>query len=109
MSPFVNFAPIAVVFATTAGLLLHDMNIDKAATVAVATPAYVATAGMLEKAMNANQHTHVERAETPAAGRSFRSSLPKAQPPRADGKRFVQNKKTNSAGGSDKTPFSPSR
>lgn len=107
MSPFANIAPVAVVLATTFGLLLHDTNLDKAATVAVAAPAYIATAGMLEKAMNPNFHTHVERAETPAAGRSFRSSLPKAQPPRVDGKKYIQNKKTNADGGGDRNPSGP--
>jgi len=80
---------IVVVFITTFGVLMHDMHLDKAATAAVALPAFIASTGALEKAMTPHYHTHVERASIPRLS----SSLPKVRPPRDDGRKYVQNKK----------------
>ncbi len=97
-------APIIIVILTTLGVLMHDMHIDKAATAVVAVPSFVIAAGVLEKAVNSQQHVHVERASIPRAS----SSLPKMQPPRDDGRRYIQNRKLLFTGGGDAMSLWPS-
>ena len=71
---------------------MHDMHVDRAATVALALPAAIAAGGAAAM-ISSGDHTHVERA---SFGRgSAASSLPNAQPPRDDMRKYVQNKKLN--------------
>ena len=93
MQHFIKTSSIVVVLATTFGILMHDIHLDKAAAV-VSLPAYIASSGALERSLSPHFHTHVERASIPRA-----SSLPKVQPPRDDGRRYVQNKKLLLSGG----------
>jgi len=101
--------PVPVIFTTLFtlfGLLMHDMHIDKATMAAVAVPVVaVSTAAALEKAITPSYHTHVESA---SFGPSFRSSMPKMQPPRNDGNRYIQNKKLLFMGGGDTVGIWPS-
>lgn len=84
--------PIALSLVTMFGILVHDMHIDRAATVAIALPAAMAAGGAAAM-LASSDHTHVERA---SFGRgTTASSLPNAQPPRDDMRKYVQNKKLN--------------
>lgn len=107
MLNFIKPAPVIITtLVTLVGLLMHDMHIDKATLVAVAVPAAtVSTAAALEKAITPSYHTHVERVSFDP---SFRSSLPKMQPPRDDDRRYVQNKKLLFMGGGDTVSIWPS-
>lgn len=107
MLKLIKPAPIVLTFLTLVGILMHDMHIDKATTVAVSLSAAVATAGALEKGITQNYHTHVERASLPRYS-TFRSSLPNIQPPRDDDRRYIQNKKLLFIGGSDTVSLWPS-
>lgn len=105
--------PVIVTMLTTAGILMHDMHIDKATTVAIAVPVIAAstaaastataTGGEYEKVITQNFHTHVERYEAPKLSSSYRSSLPNMQPPRDDDRKYIQNKKLMFVGGGDTT------
>ncbi len=59
MLSLIKPSPIAIIFITTFGILMHDMHIDKAATAAVTLPTYVASSGALEKAITPAYHVHV--------------------------------------------------
>lgn len=104
MLKFIKPASIALVFITATGILLHDMNIDKAAKVAL-MPALVASAGAVNMMAAKIDHVHVERASAPKQAMIFNSSLPKFHPPKDDDRRYVQNKKhlSLSGGGAQST------
>ena len=108
MFKFIKPAPVILTFITLAGLLMHDMHIDKATTVASSLPAIAASTGALEKVISPSYHTHVERASIPRYSTSFRSSLPNIQPPRDDDRRYIQNKKLLFMGGGDTVSIWPS-
>ena len=107
MLKFIKPTPIIVTVFTLVGILMHDMHIDKATAVAIATPATV-TAGASEKVISPNYHTHVERVSIPRFTTAFRSSLPNIQPARDDDRRYVQNKKLMYMGGGDTLTLWPS-
>lgn len=106
---------IAVTVTTMVGILMHDMHIDKATSIAMLAPAAAAATGAAasavayDKVISQNYHTHVERASIPKINASaFRSTLPNIQPPRDDDRRYVQNKKLMYFGGGDAAPLWPS-
>ena len=98
MFPFINPAPVLFAVTTLFGVVVHEMHIDRAATVAVALPAIMATVGV-DKVISSNYHTQVERASIPRSTVSFRSALPNIQPPRDDDRKYIQNKKLIYSGG----------
>ena len=111
MLKFIKPLPVIITLMTTTGILMHDMHIDKATTVAMSVPSVYESAGntaAYEKVISQNYHTHVERASIPKVNTSFRSSLPNIQPPRDDDRRYIQNKKLLFMGGSDAQSLWPS-
>ncbi len=108
MTPFIKPTAIVLVFITAAGILLHDLNIDKATKVAFAAPAALAMTGAAHVVARI-EHVHVERASAPKMASIFTSSLPKISPPNNDDKRYVQVKKHVSlSGGADQSLLWPS-
>lgn len=105
---------IVLTIVTATGILLHDMHIDKATTVAVSLPVTavmttVGAASAYEKYISQNFHTHVERVTLSHYAGAFQSStLPNIHPPRDDNYKYIQNKKLLLTGGSDATPLWPS-
>lgn len=96
MLPFVNPAPIILTFATLFGVLVHDVHLDKAAALALPVVAIsYASSDAVDKYLNGQAHTHVERPSLPRSFTTFRSSLPNIQPPRDDDRRYIQNKKAH--------------
>jgi hypothetical protein len=111
MLNFIKPLPVIITLMTTTGILMHDMHIDKATTVAMSLPSTMASTGTsagYEKIISQNYHTHVERASIPRVHTSFRSSLPNIQPPRDDDRRYIQNKKLLFMGGGDAQSLWPS-
>lgn len=109
MLPFIKPTAIILVFVTATGILLHDLNIDKAAKVALAAPAALAMTG-LGHSVAKIEHIHVERASAPKTTNTFTTStLPKISPPNNDDKRYIQTKKHISlTGGNDLSLLWPS-
>lgn len=106
---------LAVTVTTMIGILMHDMHIDKATSIAMLAPAALAATGAAasavstDKVITQNYHTHVERASLPKINTSaFRSTLPNIQPPRDDDRRYIQNKKLMYMGGGDAVTLWPS-
>lgn len=108
MLQIVKPIPILFTFATVFGVLVHDMHIDRAATAAVALPAALATAATADFLLKSNQHTHVDRISLGKNTSAQRAPLPKAQPPRDDDKRYVQQKKLAYSGGDTSGSLWPS-
>lgn len=109
MSPLalINLAPVAFTFATMFGILVHDMHLDRAARVMLASTtsqANVASPHGLESMLGRAEHTHVER--TSLSG-PYSSTVPKI-PPRDDDRRYIQNKKSLVGGSNDLTHIWPS-
>ncbi len=107
MLPILNPTPYLFTFAVMFGVLVHDMNIDKATKVAFAPPAALAStaaANVAEPIVSRTEHTHVERASIGA----YSSTMPKTQPPRDDDRRYIQNKKQSTGGTTDPTLIWPS-
>lgn len=107
MLPFINPAPLLFTLATMFGVVVHDTHIDRATTIAVAIPAIVASAGALDKVINASDHTHVERVAFSKHNAPLRAALPKVQP-RDDDRRYIVQKKVFLSGGNDRSYLWPS-
>ena len=106
MQKIINLAPIVFILAVSTGILVHDLRIDKVATVAFALPAVLATYGAAHL-VGGSEHIHVERVAFSNQSRVFHSSLPKVTP-RDNQDRYIQAKKSFSAGGNDNTSLWPS-
>lgn len=103
MSFISKTSPLFIVFVTVFGLFMHEMHVDRATTNAVRRSAAIAvtSANTTEKDISMNYHTHVERA-------SLGRTLPKMQPARDDGRRYIQNKKLFFSGGDNAIGIWPS-
>ncbi len=106
MQKVTNIAPIIFIIAVVTGVLVHDMRIDKATTVAFALPAMLATYGAAHM-IGGGEHIHVERVSFSNQSRVFHSSLPKVTP-RDNENRYIQAKKSFANGGNDNTQLWPS-
>lgn len=108
MSPIIK--PIIFLFTVlgTTGLLVHDMHVDRMATVAIGAPVALATYGLVDNMLKKSDHTHIDRAGfDKMPGTAMRSSTPKVRP-RDDGHRYIQNKKVLVAGGGEQNSLWPS-
>jgi len=85
----INPAPLIFTIATTFGVLVHDMQIDKATTVALSAPAALMSFAAIDSVIKSSEHTHVERASLPG---SLRTTIARMQP-RDDDRRYIQSKK----------------
>jgi hypothetical protein len=94
MLPFtINPLPLVFTFAATFGVLVHDTQIDRATTVALALPTAFATFAAVDSAIKSSEHhVHVERVSAPSNLANLRLSIPRMQP-RDDDRRYVQSKK----------------
>jgi len=99
---------VALTFATTFGVLVHDMKIDRATTVALALPAAIISYAAVDAGLKTgdNSHIHVERFSVTKHLSSLRSPLPRLQP-RDDDLRNLSNKKVY-IDGSDAVSLWPS-
>ena len=104
MQKKINIATIAFTITVTAGVLFHDMHLDKVTTVAFALPAVLATYGAAHL-ISGSEHTHVERVSFSNESRVFHSTLPKIAP-RDNENRYIQPKKASVGG--DSTSLWPS-
>lgn len=57
----IKFTTILISFATLAGVLLHDTQLEKLAAVAIGLPAIMVAYGGVDAAFKTSEHTHVER------------------------------------------------
>lgn len=96
----INPLLIAFTVITAVGVLTHDTQLDKAATVAIALPAviagYAASDGALKFSDGA--HTHVERITSVKNHGIRQNTVPRLQP-RDDDVRYLTNKRSSSMGG----------
>jgi hypothetical protein len=106
MQKTINLAPIVFTIAVAAGVLLHDMHIDKATAAAFALPAMLATYGAAHM-IGGSDHIHVERVSFSNQSSIYHSSLPKVTP-RDNSDRYIQPKKSYASGGNDNTQLWPS-
>lgn len=88
--------PLPLIFTITAtfGVIVHDTQIDRATTVALALPTAFATFAAIDNVLKSSEHhVHVERVSLPRNFANLRNSaLPRIQP-RDDDRRYVQSKK----------------
>jgi hypothetical protein len=87
--------PLSLLFTVVAtfGVLVHDTQVDRATTVALALPTAFATFAAIDTmAKSTDQHVHVERASAPKQLGSLQLSIPRIQP-RDDERRYIQSKK----------------
>ncbi len=98
--------PLLIVFtlSLTFGVLVHDTQLDKAATLALAVPAALATYAAVDIKSDGG-HNHVERVSGPKLN-ALRATVPRVQP-RDDNRSYLLNK-AGYAGGLDTTRLWPS-
>ena len=109
MSYIINSSLIVFIAAVLLGVLVHDLNLDKATKLAFAPPAAVAFTGAANAVVARSEHTHVERGSAVKTTNLYNSSLPKVNPPRDDDKRYIQSKKhLFVSGGNDRSALWPS-
>jgi len=105
MQKTLNLAPIVFTITVAAGVLLHDVHLDKVATVALTAPAALAIYGAAHMVSGGVDHVHVERVAFSNQSRVFHSTLPKITP-RDNDKRYIQPKNLFASG--DNTSLWPS-
>jgi hypothetical protein len=94
MFPFtINPIPLVFTFLATFGVLVHDTQIDRATTVALALPTAFATFAAVDSVVKSGEnHVHVEKVSMSNNLASLRMSIPRIQP-RDEDRRYVQSKK----------------
>lgn len=89
----INPIPLLFTITATFGVLIHDTQIDRATTTALALPSALATFAAVDSLMKStDQHTHVERVSMPGHLANLKMSVPRIQP-RDDDRRYIQSKK----------------
>jgi hypothetical protein len=78
--------PIALTLLTVLGVLMHDTQLDKATTVAIALPAVLASYGVADAVARSSEHVHVERV-------SITAQQPRVQPRNSDDKKYMTQKR----------------
>lgn len=103
MSNFITTTtPLILIAAILTGLLVHDLNLDKATKLAFAPPAAGAVySGAAHSVVARSEHIHVERGSATKSNTTYHSSPPRVYPPRDDDKRYIKNKKNLSLSGGD--------
>lgn len=94
----INPLPLIFTIATGFGVVVHDMQIDRATTVALALPSALATFAVVDSLSKSGEHVHVERATTANHLAALQAAVPRMQP-RDDDRRYVQAKKVYFGGG----------
>jgi len=89
---------ISLTLATAFGVLIHDTQIDKATTVALAAPIAMASFAIADLSSKSNDHVHVERASAANHLSALRGTIAKT-PPRDDDRKYIQSKKIVFGGG----------
>lgn len=90
----INPLTLLLTLTTSFGVLVHDTQIDRATTTALALPAAFATIGAADAAIKfGDAHTHVERVNLAKTLQELRSGQPRIQARNDDEKKFVYNKK----------------
>jgi hypothetical protein len=109
LSNIINTTAAIVTLLTTAGILFHDTQIDRATAVALTLPAATAIsyAAVDSSIKSSESHTHVERASAPSHISGVRAMIPRVQP-RDDDRRYLQTKKLYFSGGGDSVSLWPS-
>ena len=103
--------PIALLFTLTTafGVVIHDTQMDKAATVALTLPALtlILYAAVDAGVKSSDPHVHVERASAPGHINTLRAMTPRLQP-REDDRRHIHTKKLLYSAGGDSVSLWPS-
>jgi hypothetical protein len=88
----INPIAILISLATASGILVHDTKIDKAASVALSTPAIMASYDAPGKAIsfNSDVHTHIERVSFSQTINTLNAHTPSVQPRTDDKKHLMQ-------------------
>ena len=84
----INPMPLIFTLATTFGVLVHDTQVDRAASFAVAVPVAFASFAAIDSAIKSTDHVQVERAMIP----HISVGISRTQP-RDDERHYVQSKK----------------
>lgn len=100
LQTIINPALIAFTLFTTTGVLVHDTQLDRAATLALTVPGALALYAAVDTKFGDNSHVHVERVHGP------KQPTHRLQP-RDDDIRHFTNKRV-ATGGNDSTSLWPS-
>lgn len=92
----INPAAILIALVTTAGVIIHDTQVDRATTMALTLPSLLASYAVVDLAVKSSDpHTHVERISGPKH-HHLRATVPRVVP-RDDDKRHIATKKVGLA------------
>lgn len=95
----INPLPLLLTLTTTFGVLVHDTQIDRATSTALALPVAIATLGAAEISLKAGEaHVHAERFSFAKNIEQLRFSQPRIQVRSEDEKKYVSVKKFTSNG-----------
>lgn len=91
MTPLTNPTLFAFIFATAFGVVMHDSQVDHAASVAITTPTFVSSYAAADAVSKSSEHVHVERVSIMNQGNASRNA-PRTLP-RDNDRRYIQTKK----------------
>lgn len=101
MLPLINPLPFIFIVATTFGVVMHDTQVDHAASVAIMAPASFTNIAFADAVSKSNEHIHVERASVGAQGSATHAENVPTTQVRNDHNKYVQVKKYAQTGGSN--------
>ena len=95
----INPLTLLLTLTTSFGVLIHDTQIDRATSTALAVPIALATFGAADVALKTNEaHTHVEKVNVAKTLQELRSGQPRIQIRNDEDRRYVSAKKFTSNG-----------
>lgn len=99
----INPLSILLTLTTTFGVLIHDTQIDRATTAALALPVAFATVGPADLSFKLNDpHLHAERISASQTIQQLSSTQPRVQTRASEDKKYIFNKKfTSNTDGSE--------
>lgn len=95
----INPLPLLLTLTTSFGVLVHDTQIDRATSTALAVPIAFATLGAAEISLKSGEaHVHTERFSFAKNMEQLRSGQPRIQIRNEDDKKYISVKKFTSNG-----------
>lgn len=107
MKFLLKLTAVLVTAMGTAGILVHDVHVDRMTVVALGTASAIATYGAVENILQKSEHIHVEAAVFSKKPNTIKSTFSKNRI-RDDNRRYIQNKKVLYTGGGEQNGLWPS-
>lgn len=92
----INPIPLLLTLSAAFGVLIHDTQVDRAASTIMSTPVAIVSSGESGVSSKMNDlHVHSERVSVPQNVDELKTSQPRTKPRDGDDKKYVVQKKSS--------------